>query len=365
MRTFDELCARRRLSMTRAKLLSWTMVVLYVFATVNAMQFYIVSTQPYLDVAKYYAGTERLPFQERIFPIPIMKALDHLTAAVPALRSGGGVLTQVRFSSFLLSLVSFGIASIFVVLLYRSISRTRALGALVAPIFLALTVATYVLRPVARLYYPYDMPALAFFAAGLFFIYQRKFFLLLIVLLVGTFNRETTLFLILIYLLDAASRHEPALTGSRAATFLDLDWRRVPWLRAACLTAVWVAIRAYLGHLFKGNDRSEDYNRVLENVHRLVPRFIPSIFDLCGYVLPIVYLRRKHLGSQRLAAWFLVVPVWIACMFVMGIITETRVYGELIPLVAVAATLLLEEKSALQSGQTRPVVELRPKSGLG
>jgi hypothetical protein len=99
-----------------------------------------------------------------------------------------------------------------------------------------------------------------------------------------------------------------------------------------------------LARAFSGNDRSEEHLRLSENLHRLTPKFLPSILNLCGYVLPLVYFGRKQLGSPRLAAWLLVVPLWIVLMFFVGVITETRIYGELLPLASVATILLIEER---------------------
>jgi hypothetical protein len=339
--------------MTRRQPMAWLVVILYVLATVNGMQFYVTNTAPWLNTARYLAGTERLPFQTRVFPIPFLKLLAHVAGSIPFLNSGSGVFTATKFGPFFLSLVSFAIASIFVVLLYRAVSLTRSLSGVVAPIFLALTLATYVIRS-ANYFYPYDMPALAFFAAGLYFIYQRKFVLLLLVVLLGTFNRETTLFLIVIYVLDAAASPSQEESAPASARSNRMYWSQVSWLRAFFLAAVWTAIRLYLSHKFAGNDRSEDYLRFGENLHRLLsPRYWPTMLDLCGYLLPIVYLCRKRLASKRLATWLLVTPLWIILMLFVGVITETRIYGELIPLVAVAATLLLEEHIAQSAGSTR------------
>ena len=342
--------------MTRPKPMVWLAAILYVFATVNAMQFYIVTTRPWLDTARYFGGLERLPFQERVFPIPFLKLLGHIASSVRFLRSGNGVFTETLFGPFFLSLVSFFIASIFVVMLYRSVSRTRQLSAIVAPIFLALTLATYVIRSSANYFYPYDMPALAFFAAGLFFIYERKFLLLLLVILIGTSNRETTLFLIGIYMLDAAAASPAEEHQALPAGASSLRWSQIPWLRTLCLVIVWLAVKIFLAHQFAGNDRSEDYLRFRENLHRLSPRLWPTLFDLCGYLLPVVFIYRKKLASTRIAAWLLIAPPWIVAMFFVGVITETRIYGELVPLVAVASTLLLEEHlvQGPSNGSTAP-----------
>ena len=60
-------------------------------------------------------------------------------------------------------------------------------------------------------------PSVAFFAAGLLAIYTRRFFQPAIIIFFGTMNRETTLFLGCIYVLDAATRQ----TLKEQPTFID------------------------------------------------------------------------------------------------------------------------------------------------
>lgn len=118
-------------------------------------------------------------------------------------------------------------------------------------------------------------------------------------------------------------------------------------MRATILAMIWLAIRLSLRHHFAMNDHSEEYNRVAENWLKLTNvKYLPTILGICGYSVPIVFPLRRYLPSRRLAAWMLVIVVWLPVMFVTGVITETRIYGELIPLMAVAIPLLIEERIA-------------------
>ena len=61
----------------RRTLLPNLTVVHYLFATLKLARFYVVSTHFYLDMSKYMAGKERLPFQERVHPIALMWPINH------------------------------------------------------------------------------------------------------------------------------------------------------------------------------------------------------------------------------------------------------------------------------------------------
>ena len=152
------------------------------------------------------------------------------------------------FSFYLVSLVSFIIAGGLVVRLYRAVHPDGMFAWLVYPIFMVLVLWTYVIHIDANFSYPYDMPSLAFFAGGLLAIYTRRFVPLVLIVLLGTINRETTLFLVGIYILDAATC-EPLNTRSglvsaernpRQNRFL---FAQVPWLRAGLLLALWLAVK--------------------------------------------------------------------------------------------------------------------------
>ncbi len=341
----------------RFSLLTW---VLYAFATLQFIRYYVVSTKFYLSMPRYMSGGERLPFQERILPILLMWPITHFSPLMNALRTHQGPSTPGLAAFYIVSLLGFSIAGVFCVRLYRALTATGTLDILVYPLFLIIAMWTYVVHLDADFSYPYDMLSLAFFTAGLFFIYTRRFPALVATMVLGTLNRETTLFLIPIYMLDAAttSAENPDVPTPGAEPAAPLrqrfDLRRIPWLRVATLFVLWLAIKLTLTHLFANNDASENYVRIRENLGRLKLRLLPALLNICGYLLPVVILLRRRLRPIRFANYLYVLPLWFAIMFYTGVILETRIYGELSAYTAIAIVLLLE-RHVTRHPQASPV----------
>lgn len=330
--------------------------LLYSFATLQFIRFYVVSTRFYLKMPAYLSGHERLPFQERILPVMLMWPINHsaiimraaahhgLDPATPSAASPGLV------AFYLVSLIAFSIAGFYVVALYRALTSNNALAILVYPVFMVVALWTYVVHLDANYSYPYDMPSLAFFTAGLYYIYTRRFLPLLLVVFIGTLNRETTLFLIGIFLIDSATQPHSAASAALRERF---SLSRVSWPRVAALAAAWLVVKLPLAYHFAHNNASESYIRIAENIHRLQPRLLPSLLNICGYLLPVVWVLRRRLHPTRFANYIYILPVWLAVMFVSGVILETRIYGELTAFTAVAVVLLLEEH-VLRAGPRMP-----------
>lgn len=337
----------------RKSLFTYFTWVLYVCAALQLIRYYVVSTTFYLKMPRYLHGGERLPFQERVLPIYLMWPINHSTFLMTHLAhpqkgfDAPSAATTETLAFYLVSLASFSLACYMVHRLYMAVTQTGALAMLVVPVFMVLTLWTYVVHIDANFSYPYDMPSLAFFAGGLLAIYTRRFWPLAAVMLVGTFNRETTLFLVGIYVLDAASRQVPDAVLEARKGRLSLAQRfsprQVPWARAALLLLIWLAVKLPLAYHYRGNDNSENFVRVWTNIGRLRPRLWPALLNICGYILPVVVVLRSRLRPLRFANYLYILPFWIAVMFYTGVILETRVYGELCSFTAVAAVLLLED----------------------
>ena len=327
--------------------------VLYVCATLQLIRYYVVSTTFYLKMPLYLHGGERLPFQERVLPIYLMYPINHSAFLMTHLAHPRGgfdapsAATRETLAFYLISLVSFSLACYLVHRLYRAVTETGVLSMLAVPAFMVLVLWTYVVHLDANFSYPYDMPSLAFFVGGLLAIYTRNFWPLAAVMLVGTFNRETTLFLIGIYILDAASRQVPRAvleaTGGRLTLSQRFDLRQVPWAKAALLLVIWLAVKLPLAYHYRHNDNSENFVRIWTNIGRLRPRLWPALLNICGYILPVVVVLRGRLRPLRFANYLYILPFWVAVMFYTGVILETRVYGELCSFTAIAAVLLLED----------------------
>jgi hypothetical protein len=335
--------------LTRSRIFTYFTWLLYACAVLQFVRYYVVSTYFYLDMARYLSGRERLPFQERVLPIFLMWPINHSRFLMHHLsHPKGGVFspsasTQETAAFYIVSLMSFALASFLVVRLYQALTASGVLSMLVLPIFMVLTLWTYVVHIDANYSYPYDMPSLAFFAGGLLAIYTRRYLPLLAIMFFGTMNRETTLFLVGIYILDSASINVSEVGRKRIPLKERFSLSQVRWTRAALLFVVWLVVKVTIYQHFKHNDNSENFVRLWGNFGRLRPRLWPTLLNICGYILPIVVILRRRLRPERFANYLYVLPFWLAVMFYTGVILETRIWGELCSYTAVAAVLLLED----------------------
>ena len=320
-----------------------TLVILtnffYVLLTLQVCSFYVMATRQFLNYSTYMAGLERNPFQRRVLPVLILRPLLHSPFILTAFARLKGVFIPVeRGAEFTLSLIAMSLAGFFTLKLYDAVSPYRTLRFLVYPMFLYVTLWSYVILVQMNFFYPYDLLSLAFFTAGLYFIYTKQFWALWGVILVGTFNRETTMFLIPLYLIDAVMR-----PSGEVAVPLEKRLRQAPWVRLLALSVTWIAVKLILQRAFALNDSTEDSLHIYDNAHFLLPKHWPSILNICGYLLPVVILFQHKLMPRRFASYLLIFPLWFVVMYCKGILQETRIYGELSGYTAVAVILLLEQ----------------------
>ncbi|PQV63997.1 hypothetical protein B1R32_10722 [Abditibacterium utsteinense] len=185
-------------------------------------------------------------------------------------------------------------------------------------------------------FYPYDVPAAFFATLGLLFMVQRRWALYLIVFFLATLNRETSAFLTLAFTLtlrDALpKRHFAALLASQIA--------------------IWVALRGFLSWIFASNGGSPIEWHLADNWNELAGLFhYPSA--LAGYPAPLalvcafatlVVLWVTGVATRRVQPEFLrrargVFWPFLAAMSGVGMLTETRLYSELIPILLAPALI--------------------------
>lgn len=247
---------------------------------------------------------------------------------------------------------------------YQASSRRLLLTPLVYPLLLAVCATTYVMHTVQNFRFIYDLPSLAFFSVAMYLIYQRKHYVWFVLLfVVATINRETTLLLLPLYMIDAA------VTDGRFELRRLFQWRTMAVL--VPLAVYWAAWQVAVRWWFYGN-RSEFYPRLDWNVKSLLgPQAWPQLLSACGYLLLFVLLMYKRIPDGRLRAWILIVPIWVAFMFSYGILVETRVFGELIPLTVCSTALILEEllmariRSASRSGEVDVALPVYQAQAVG
>lgn len=323
-------------SATRSSRAVYGVYALFLFACYAVVRVYTLGSTHYLVLADYMAGQERLPFQKRMLPMLLLEQMEKIPLPRALLEGRKSIFAhQDLLCMFVLDLSAFVIAAMATLWLYRRVAPHGRFGLLVFPIFIYVTIWTYVMHTEQNYYYQYDLMSLAFFTVGLCLVYARRFTALLAVVAIGSLNRETTLFLIVIFVLDGCV---PAI----GATVSRPAWRTLPWKKIAVLLSTWLVIKGVLDARYALNDRSEDYFRLWENLRRLGPQHWAELLGGCGFLLPIVFLLRRRIPDSRIALWIWVVPCWVGVMFVYGVVIETRIYGELSGLVAVASALLLD-----------------------
>lgn len=321
----------------------WLLTAFYALATVQIAWCYFWLTRPYVNTWLYEHGQERMPFQGRCLMVPLFR-LAHSSTALHAM---GKLFVISRFwfprpvqpevlLQAAVNVTCLAITGLLTTRIYQASSRRRLLTPLIYPLVLVVFAATYILHTVQNFRFTYDLPSLAFFTTALYLLYFRKhwgWFAALFV--VATVNRETTLLLLPLFLVDHA------LDNGR------LRWRRLLAPRELAvvvpLALFWIGWEIFVRHLFAHN-RSEFYPRLNWNIKSLLlPHAWPQLLSACGYLLPFVVLMRRWVPHPRLRAWLWLFPLWVLFMFSYGILIETRVFGELIPLVVCCSALIFEE----------------------
>ena len=335
----------RRYWETAAPLLRrYGLLLLYVLAAVHFVGSLLFLEYPFLNVHLWEHGYAPLPFQTRLLLAPLYRYVDtahwSLNYAARLARNDyffpRGV-DPATVLQFLLGIVCVLIAGWVAVRLYDGASRRRLLRPLVFPVFLGLCTVAYIVHTVQNFDYVYDLPSLAAFAIGFYLIYYRKPLLWFVLLFtIATLNRETTLLLLPFWALSQIV--EP---GGR------LGWRKLLSPRVAlvlvALCFYWAAWHVLVYRAFP-NNISEYYTRFGYNLKfffRL--RYWPQLASTFGFLWPFLILYRRRLADPQLRAWLLMLPVWYAFMFSWGIVTETRIFGELFPFLAPVCAILGEE----------------------
>jgi len=159
-------------------------------------------------------------------------------------------------------------------------------------------------------------------------LYRRNWFAYYPIFIIATFNRETTCFLTIVYLL-AAFRIDP-----------------LPKVLVHCVVQLllWIAVKSALFCLYGGSGGELFRNAVMNNIGRLSdPHMCVILSSTLGFLwLPAMFYARRikdHFVKRSL----LVVPVFFVGMFCVGELAEIRIYGELIPVVLPAYLLILRE----------------------
>lgn len=323
----------------RNRLACWYSRIIVVFASAFAAQIYTIELTPYLDLRKYALGQERMPFQAReLMRYPLLWAgnsefLQRHTAGRAGMNSPERlVLMLVTFAAILLSVWA-----------AQKIDRTYWPNARVPllPFALLIVIFFFDFYLGVRYSFPYDSMSMMFLGWGLYLVLTDQFWWLLPLFAVATWNRETTVFLIL-------ARGAVALSREGRWRLRAVKLRDVAELAGLCV--MWVAIELTLHHKYAGNP-TEAGSRIILNLQDLGhPVLWPTILSGSAFLMPWIYWRRNLISAPRLRACVLLLPLWVLMLSCVGQILEVRIYADIAVFIAVCAAAILR---AELSGDTK------------
>jgi hypothetical protein len=365
-------------------------ILLMAFAVIQFIRSYFVINAPYLNEARYEAGSERMPYQGRILMAWIMRLADHngpWNRIASHLR--GTLHDPATLAVALIGLLSILVTALVIHRWYLLASPTRRLPSLPFALFLWMVYATYLARFQEAIYFPYDLLNVALFTLALYLCFTERYLLLAILFPIACLNRETVILILLPLAINAWLHLRPTSTPSRpplpetartahplipeSALVADPPLPQAtlvahpplsqatlaadppvpesapaarPPVREAVLAvlflAIWLAIHIHYTHLFAAN-ATELGNRIHENVRFLEnPQTWSQILSGAGFLLLVPFLWFRLMPNRRLLLYSSLIPVWILAMFVYGLLPESRVFGEVIGLLAVYCTIQFE-----------------------
>jgi hypothetical protein len=264
-------------------------------------------------------GTAPTPFQHRIL----------VPAAVGALHRGMADIPLVIVWQTVEVALAVGLMVALAVFL-RIFVASNALCMLLSLLYFNLLVFCLILPVEGALLHPYDVASVLLFTICLTLMRRERWIAYLAVFTLGTLNRDTTCFLVFI--------------------FLFTSFRRMPWPRVVALgalqAALWLAVKVALWSLHResgGPGVFETWHLEDNLAFAASPANLAHLVSGFGFLmLPVlVFARLIPDAFLRRSLWVLV-PLLLTAM-VMGAIHEPRIYIDLFPIFAAGHALILLE----------------------
>jgi hypothetical protein len=189
-----------------------------------------------------------------------------------------------------------------------------------------------------RPYHPnywYDMPSILFFTLGLIFLVEKNWLLYYPLFAIATFNRETTCFLTIIYVVSSLGR----------------EGRKSVIVHGMSQFAIWMAIKGILANWYASNPgptfewyAQPGITHLSDNIAFFTnPVNYPMFLSNMGFIwIPILFYYRR-INVEFVKRSLLVVFPWFTGMMFVANIYELRIFGELIPVFLLAFILIVCE----------------------
>ncbi len=291
------------------------------------------------------AGEATLPFQYRVLVPWLAQGVAEGAAALGL----GGTFPYRLAYTFVEAAAAFGAYAAFRFWLgaFEPLRSGRDLTALV--LFVPLLFTFALPHRYNPFFFPWDTPSVAFFTLGLALLYRRNWGLYYPLFVLATLNRETSCFLAVALLFLYAGRERPLKLAAHIAV----------------QAAIWAGIKYGLFVLYADNPLLARgpglfVSQVDRSLHLVLslPAYVYLLLAMGGLWVPVLLLLR-YVGDRRVVRTLAVVPVFLLGMFFVGELLEIRIYGELVPIVTLAALLI--GRNLLRAWQAeRPFAALAP-----
>jgi hypothetical protein len=335
----------------------WNIFILYASSAHFALV-YTLNTRPFLDLSAFEAGRERSPFQYRALTAWILAAADRYIHIPSALHRHlpSSMSEPSTFTIFAIAFVSLIVAVYATVHSLRYLTGDDTLSRWGALLVICMAYFHYVLEfghPCCTpLQVPYDLPSVAFFAVAIYLIIADRMVLLYLCFAASCLNRESSLFLIAIFILYRSASAEDRFPGSKSVGWIGIH--------ACALLFLWLCIRTLLHHLYPLAAIPEGlvYGfeiHVWDNVGYLLrPYYWTSYLSMFCFSWIYIYAHWRQVPHAGIRSALWIGPIVLLAMYVVGVLSEVRIFGELISLFTIALVLLLRSQFRIErSGDSK------------
>jgi len=197
----------------------------------------------------------------------------------------------------------------------------------------------------AGLYYPYDIPSLTFFAAGIILFMQKKWLWFYPVFILACLNRESACFItlggFLLTLQVGESKFTNYLKSNKTTIFHIL-----------AQAGIWFALRLILSYAFRNNPGEffEKPHSMIDFIAKLWtaephwamqnPRLFLTLFAGI-WIVPLLFWKNLNQSAKRL---LLLGLIYLLALVFRSNMMETRVYNELNVIVTICAICSISPK---------------------
>lgn len=191
-----------------------------------------------------------------------------------------------------------------------------------------------------RTQFPYDLMTAVFFGTGMFAALLRKRWLYYLMFLVGTLNRETTMFLPLVFLMAAIPVDRPLKEAWKSV-------RPAVVIEVLLQLAVWKGIVSFCERITGGHGTGMEIHWKSNLFMLANPRHLPLFLSVFGFLWVPVLIYQKRISHPTLRRCLLLLLGWFLVMFYVGDFLEIRLMNEWVPFMTVCLALILKNSIRL------------------